>query len=86
MMKFNQRLELNQNTLHSETIEEMAKSIYFELIESSEALKFAEMEKEQMEKPNTYTIEDILWEVAYYNAENLYFVSDVEIDIKFRRN
>jgi hypothetical protein len=51
---------------------------------SREALKYAEEIKKDMHK--SITIEDILWEVAYYNLENDFYKLEVNTVIKLKRN
>jgi hypothetical protein len=84
------KMILNKNIpVYSEQLSEnlkrkLAYDIYEVLMNSREALKYAEEIKKDMHK--SITIEDILWEVAYYNLENDFYKLEVNTVIKLKRN
>jgi len=63
----------------------IAGDIYSLLTESREALEYAEQVKAESGIRNL-TIEDILWEVAYHNAEHNRYTVKADISIKLERN
>ena len=83
-MKINLPLIISSEDLNFSFTEKLAKSIYFELMESKEALEYAtEVIKENDYR--TITVEDVLWDEARYNAERLRFLYDYDVEVEFRR-
>ena len=84
-MKHNLNLDLYSSNLQFPVVESIARDIYFQLINCPEALKKATEIKEEKYLTVGYTIEDILWDMAYYNAETIRLNVSQIVNIELRR-
>lgn len=84
-MKYNLNFEINASSLVFPVTDAIAKDIYYELINSKEALEVAEEIRAEADEPEKIVLEDILWDIAYYNAENIRIQVSQVINIELRK-
>jgi len=77
---------IDSSNLQQSVVDSIARNIYYELINSGKALEVAEEIKAEADNPEKVVLEDILWDIAYFNAEKINFNISQIVNIELKRN